>query len=51
MLQNLLVDRFKLTLHGETKQVSLNELVVGKNGTKLKESAEASAGEPPNSQW
>lgn len=36
MLQNLLADRFQLTLHHETKDASLYELTVGKNGPKLK---------------
>jgi uncharacterized protein (TIGR03435 family) len=36
MLQNLLAERFKLTLHHETKDLPLYELVVAKNGTKLK---------------
>jgi uncharacterized protein (TIGR03435 family) len=44
MLQNLLVDRFKLTLHHVTKEFPLYELVVGKNGPKLKASAEDPSG-------
>jgi uncharacterized protein (TIGR03435 family) len=36
MLQNLLADRFQLTLHHETKDAVLYELTVGKNGSKLK---------------
>jgi uncharacterized protein (TIGR03435 family) len=36
MLQNLLADRFGLKLHKETKELPLYELVVGKNGPKLK---------------
>ncbi len=36
MLQNLLSERFQLTLHHETKDASLYELTVGKNGPKLK---------------
>jgi uncharacterized protein (TIGR03435 family) len=39
MLQNLLADRFKLKFHRETREVPVFELVVGKNGSKLKESA------------
>jgi uncharacterized protein (TIGR03435 family) len=39
MLQNLLAERFKLTLHHETKELPLYALVVAKNGPKLKESA------------
>jgi uncharacterized protein (TIGR03435 family) len=46
MLRNLLADRFKLTLHRETKDVSLHELVLVKKGPKLKESL-APDGEPP----
>jgi len=38
MLQNLLAERFKLALHHETKEVTTYDLVVGKNGPKLKES-------------
>jgi uncharacterized protein (TIGR03435 family) len=36
MLQNLLADRFKLTLHRQTKEVSAMVLTVGKGGHKLK---------------
>jgi uncharacterized protein (TIGR03435 family) len=36
MLQNLLVERFKLAAHRETKQLSGYSLVVTKNGPKLK---------------
>lgn len=39
MLQNLLAERFKLTLHHETKELPLYALVVAKNGPKLKEAA------------
>ncbi|MGO9012389.1 MAG: TIGR03435 family protein [Bryobacteraceae bacterium] len=39
MLQNLLADRFKLTLHHETRDLPRYVLVVAKNGPKLKESA------------
>ncbi len=39
MLQNLLAERFKLTLHHETKELPLYALVVAKSGPKLKESA------------
>lgn len=41
MLQSLLAERFKLKLHRETREFSGYELVVGKNGSKLKESLEA----------
>jgi bla regulator protein BlaR1 len=43
MLQELLVDRFKLTLHRETKELPVYLLVVAKNGPKLQE---AKPGEP-----
>lgn len=36
MLQSLLADRFNLTLHRETKDLPLYELVVAKSGPKLK---------------
>jgi len=36
MLQNLLADRFKLVVHLETKDLPVYELVVGRNGSKLK---------------
>jgi uncharacterized protein (TIGR03435 family) len=36
MLQAVLADRFKLTTHRETKEQTLYELVVAKNGSKLK---------------
>lgn len=38
MMQALLVQRFKLLAHSETKEFSVFTLVVGKNGPKLKES-------------
>jgi len=38
MLQNLLTERFKLTLHREKKDLPMYALVVGKNGPKMKES-------------
>jgi uncharacterized protein (TIGR03435 family) len=40
MMQNLLAERFKLTLHRETKELPMYELVVGKNGPRLTESVE-----------
>ena len=43
MLQNLLAERFKLTLHREKKDLPMYALVVGKNGPKLKESVEEPA--------
>jgi uncharacterized protein (TIGR03435 family) len=38
MLQALLADRFKLTFHRDTKEHSVYALIVGKGGSKLKES-------------
>ena len=38
MLQNLLAERFKLTLHRETKELPVYALVVGAKGPKLKDS-------------
>jgi uncharacterized protein (TIGR03435 family) len=38
MLQGLLTERFKLTLRHEQKEMQIAELVVAKNGPKLKES-------------
>lgn len=40
MLQNLLAERFKLTLHKESRELPLYWLVVGKNGPKIRETAE-----------
>ena len=37
MLQTLLADRFKLTVHRETKELPMYSLVVAKGGSKLKE--------------
>jgi uncharacterized protein (TIGR03435 family) len=39
MQQNLLVERFKLTLHHEQKEMVVYELTVAKSGLKMKESA------------
>lgn len=48
MLQNLLAERFKLTLHHETKDLPMYSLVVAKGGTKMKESVEdESTNAPP----
>jgi uncharacterized protein (TIGR03435 family) len=41
MLQRLLAERFKLTLHHEQRESAAYSLVVGKGGPKMKESAEA----------
>jgi uncharacterized protein (TIGR03435 family) len=40
MLQNLLAERFKLSLHRDKKEAQMYDLVVAKGGPKLKESAE-----------
>src|SRR5215831_6888466 len=37
MLQNLLVERFKMTIHRETRETDTYRLVIAKNGPKLKE--------------
>jgi len=42
MLQVLLEERFKLTLHRETRQLAIYELTVGKGGAKLQVSQEGS---------
>ena len=47
MLQNLLAERFRLTLHHETKDLPLYELVVAKNGPKLKPWAQDPNAPPP----
>lgn len=50
MLQNLLLDRFALKLHHETKDLPLYELSVAKNGTTMKASnidPNAPVGMPP----
>jgi uncharacterized protein (TIGR03435 family) len=44
MLQNLLTERFHLVLHDETRNLPVYELVIAKNGLKIKEPLEA----PPN---
>ena len=38
MLQNLLVDRFKMATHWEKKEIQTRDLVVAKGGYKIKES-------------
>jgi uncharacterized protein (TIGR03435 family) len=40
MLQNLLAERFKLTIHREARDLPKYSLTVAKNGPKMKESAE-----------
>jgi len=44
MLQNLLLERFQMKVHRETKVVSGYDLVVAKGGAKLKESVAANGG-------
>jgi uncharacterized protein (TIGR03435 family) len=44
MLQNLLVERFKMTVHREKKGMQVYELAVAKGGSKMKESPK---GSPP----
>jgi uncharacterized protein (TIGR03435 family) len=41
MLQNLLAERFQVSLHHETKELPMYALVVAKGGVKMKESADA----------
>jgi uncharacterized protein (TIGR03435 family) len=47
MLQNLLAERFKLVVHHETTVLSVYELVVAKNGPKLKQSETITDGASP----
>jgi uncharacterized protein (TIGR03435 family) len=47
MLQNLLVERFKLALHHETVMLPVYQMVVTKGGVKFKESVPAEAGVVP----
>jgi uncharacterized protein (TIGR03435 family) len=37
MLRNLLIARFQMTLHREKRELPVYAMVIGKNGTKLKE--------------
>ena len=46
MLQALLVDRFKLVVHRETRDHPIYALVIGKGGSKLKEAAPADEAPP-----
>ena len=50
MLQNLLLDRFKMTLHRETRTVTVYELTVVKKGPKLREFVE-NAPAPADGKW
>jgi uncharacterized protein (TIGR03435 family) len=47
MLQNLLIDRFKLSVHREPKELSRFELVVAEGGVKLKEATDDAAEPAP----
>jgi uncharacterized protein (TIGR03435 family) len=47
MLQNLIVERFHVALHHETKEITGYELVAAKRGPKLRASAEAVNPPPP----
>ena len=47
MLQNLLAERFHLTLHHESKEFQGYELTIGKGGSKLKESSPEDAAYDP----
>jgi len=47
MMQNLLKDRFKLVFHSETKEMPVYNLVIGKNGLKLRETPESELPAPP----
>jgi uncharacterized protein (TIGR03435 family) len=44
MVQTMLADRFRLKIHRETQEVPMYDLVVGKNGPKLKPSAPDATG-------
>ncbi len=46
MLQNLLAERFGMTVHHETKNLSIYELVVAKGGSKLKQVIETPGPSP-----
>jgi uncharacterized protein (TIGR03435 family) len=46
MVQSLLADRFKLTLHRDTREEQIYELVVDKGGSKFKEAADTAKGSP-----
>ena len=43
MLQNLLAERFKMTVHRETRELPMYALVVAKSGLKMKESVSVAA--------
>jgi len=45
MLQNLLVERFKLAFHYQQKEMSIHELTVAANGPKMKQTASGATGD------
>jgi uncharacterized protein (TIGR03435 family) len=47
MIQNLLVERFGLVAHRETKELPAYELTIAKSGLKMKESVEDATPPPP----
>jgi uncharacterized protein (TIGR03435 family) len=47
MLQNMLIERFKLAAHRDKKEMQVYELVVAKNGPKLKEAEPQPDDAPP----
>lgn len=49
MLQNLLAARFRLVVHKDSKEAPVYALLVGKNGSKLKESPKDAPAEDPAS--
>jgi uncharacterized protein (TIGR03435 family) len=46
MISNLLVDRFKMSTHRETRQTEIYEMTVARNGPKFKDSTPAPEGLP-----
>lgn len=47
MMQTLLAERFNLTFHRETRELQVYALIVGKEGLKMKEAAEAPSPSTP----
>lgn len=50
MIQALLADRFQLTLHRETRQLPVYDLVIGKGGATMK-AADSNADQPERLRW